>query len=110
MFTATPAGLSGRWRSLPPEDGPVKPMVGVWSESVRYAVVKPPNSSKMFDGRHPRAVEMPPVTRGRCRIHRCWVVGDLASGLCVTHWDRGMDKYGYGKEDNEDKEDKSAVE
>ena len=88
---------------MQPEDGPVKPMVGVWSESVRYAVVKPPNLSKseMFDGRHPKVVEMPPVTWGKCSIQRCWVVGDLASGLCVTHWDRGMDK--YGKDDNEDK-------
>jgi len=30
---------------------------------------------------------MPPVSWGLCRIHRCWVVGDLGDGLCVDHWD-----------------------
>jgi hypothetical protein len=54
------------------------------------------------DGRNPRSVEMPPVTWGQCRINSCWVVGDLAAGLCVEHWDRGLDK--------RDKDDESAVE
>ena len=48
-------------------------------------------------GRHrgggdPRVVVMPEVTHGLCRIRDCWVVGDLAVGLCVEHWDRGLDR------------------
>jgi hypothetical protein len=48
--------------------------------------------SDSIDGRHPRAVVMPPITWGQCRVLRCWVVGDLGDRLCVEHWDRGIDK------------------
>ena len=37
-------------------------------------------------------MEMPPVSWGLCRVHRCWVVGDLGDGLCVEHWDKGLGK------------------
>lgn len=36
------------------------------------------------------AVVMPPESFGKCRIDKCWTVGDLADGLCVDHWDRGI--------------------
>jgi len=51
------------------------------------------SSPSFLGGRQPRAVVMPTVSWGRCRIYRCWVVGDLAAGLCTTHWDRGLDKH-----------------
>jgi len=46
------------------------------------------------DGRRLKRVMMPPVSLGRCRIYQCWFVGDLGDGLCVTHWDRGLDRVG----------------
>ena len=35
--------------------------------------------------------EMPSVSYGPCRIKACEMVEWLANGLCVTHWDKGLD-------------------
>ena len=56
-------------------------------------------------GYRTKAVVMPPVSWGQCRIVRCGVVGDLADRLCRYHWDRGLDR-GL---DRRDKGDMSAV-
>ena len=79
---------------------------------------KHPRSSRVRDrtsGRYPKAVVMPPVTWGRCRAgvtgrRVCREVGDLAAGLCVYHWDRGLDKRFYERFDERDTDDQSAVE
>jgi len=63
-----------------------------------------------FGGRHPKIVIMPPVSWGLCRVHRCGVVGDLAAGLCVDHWDQGRDKRFYERFDERDTDEESAVE
>jgi len=55
------------------------------------AKVRRPRSSVGRD-RTDRAVVMPPESYGLCRIRTCYVIGDLAAGLCVTHWDKGFDK------------------
>jgi hypothetical protein len=49
-----------------------------------------------------KVVVMPTVGYGLCRVQTCRVVGDLAAGLCVKHWDQGLDR--------RDKGDKTAVE
>jgi hypothetical protein len=45
-----------------------------------------------MDGRQVKPVVMPPISWGICSVRNCSVVGDLAAGLCVTHWDKGLDK------------------
>ena len=42
------------------------------------------------EGTRYKPVVMPPVSWGQCRIRNCWVVSDLAAGLCVEHWDKGF--------------------
>jgi|6_EtaG_2_1085325.scaffolds.fasta_scaffold01509_16 hypothetical protein len=39
-----------------------------------------------------KAVVMPEISWGPCRIRRCAVGGDLADGLCVDHWDRTISR------------------
>jgi hypothetical protein len=39
-----------------------------------------------------KPVIMPGFSVGLCRIHRCQVTGDLANGLCMRHWDRGLER------------------
>jgi len=67
---------------------------------------RPRRSSRndSMDGRRPKPVVMPPISWGICSVRNCSVVGDLAAGLCVTHWDKGLDKHGR------DKDDRPAVE
>ena len=36
-------------------------------------------------------VVMPVASVGFCQVRRCHVGGDLADGLCVRHWDAGLD-------------------
>jgi len=90
--TAAPPGLSGEWgwSRYAIENATARGL----SVSVMCVAEKRPHSSQAKHyrpGRQPREVEMPSVSWGQCRIRRCWVVGDLADGLCITHWDRGFD-------------------
>jgi hypothetical protein len=53
--------------------------------------------------RQEREVIMPTASVGLCRVQRCWEHGDLAEGLCVKHWDRGLDRQDpHSKYDNKD--------
>jgi hypothetical protein len=37
------------------------------------------------------SVTMPRHTVGKCKFETCKTVDDLANGVCVAHWDKGMD-------------------
>ena len=52
------------------------------------AKAKRPRSSPANE----KTVIMPPESYGLCRIGTCHVIGDLGVGLCVEHWDAGLDK------------------
>ena len=51
-----------------------------------------PQFSRTRRGRLQRDIVMPAASVGLCRVQRCRVIDDLAEGLCVAHWDRGMDR------------------
>jgi hypothetical protein len=40
-----------------------------------------------------KPVALPDISYGLCCVKSCRIVGDLANGICVKHWDRGLNKY-----------------
>ena len=52
-------------------------------------VMGKPVPSYNRDIRRYEVVQLPKATYGECRVKSCSVVGDLADGLCVRHWDMG---------------------
>lgn len=45
------------------------------------------------DSKGIKPVTLPDTSYGLCYVKSCRIVGDLANGVCVKHWDRGLNKY-----------------